>query len=298
MADLAAAAAAIAAHHGVPPDQVRPVPGGMDNHAFTLGEHLFLRIAQPGSEDQLRRETLVIGPARAAGVRTPAIIAYDDSLRLTCTPYLVQERVPGTDLAAAESPAAPHLLRDLGRDLARLHSLAPVAGLHVEVGGDPVDLVDAMATVGYLDSDTARWLTRWFAHLDELRPPEGVAVLHGDVAPQNVLSGADGGYAALVDWGDTHLGDPAGDFAKLPLSEVVEALAGYAELAPEAPVSATAVLRVHLHWALARLRDPTPQPGRRHWTAPPASRVLGLLRFLSDPPAAWSHLVPTRLPRP
>ncbi|MBV1855615.1 phosphotransferase family protein [Catellatospora tritici] len=292
MADLDAAARAIAALHGVPADQVRQVPGGMDNHAFTLGEHLFLRIAQEGSEEQLCREPLVIGPARAAGVRTPAIIAYDDSLRLTLAPYLVQERIPGVDLASAASPAGPHLLRELGRDLARLHSLAPVAGLHVEVGGDPADLVDAMATVGHLDLDTARWLNGWFARLDEQCPPEGAVVLHGDVAPQNILAGPDGCYRALVDWGDTHLGDPAGDFAKLPLPDVVEMLAGYRDQSPDTTVTEAAILRVHLHWALARLRDPVPQPGRRHWTAPPASRILGLLRFAASGPAQpWAALL-------
>ncbi|GHJ47683.1 hypothetical protein Cs7R123_50250 [Catellatospora sp. TT07R-123] len=295
MADLAAAVA-VAARHGVPADAVRPVPGGVANHAYLLGEDLFLRIARAGCEADLRRETLVIGPARAAGVRTPAIIAYDDSLTLVPAPYLVQERVGVVDLAAAATPARPRLLRELGRDLARLHSLAPVQGLVAEVGGDPADLVDAMATVGHLDLDTARWLTGWFAHLDELRPPEGVAVLHGDVAPQNVLAAADGRYAAVVDWGDTHLGDPADDFAKLNLSDVVEVLAGYREQAPETPVGEAAILRVHLHWALARLRDPVPQAGRRHWTAPPASRILNLLRFLADPPGSWSGLAPTRRP--
>jgi hygromycin-B 7''-O-kinase len=51
------------------------------------------------------------------------------------------------------------------------------------------------------------------------------------------------------------------------------------------------ILWHHLGWALGRLSDPAPRPGERHWTAPPASRLLGLLRFFAaGPPAPWAAL--------
>jgi hygromycin-B 7''-O-kinase len=51
------------------------------------------------------------------------------------------------------------------------------------------------------------------------------------------------------------------------------------------------ILWYHLLWAVKRLEDQTPRPGERHWTAPPVSRLLGLLRFFAaGPPAPWSSL--------
>jgi hypothetical protein len=48
------------------------------------------------------------------------------------------------------------------------------------------------------------------------------------------------------------------------------------------------VLWHHLIWALARLRDPSPSAAR-HWSAPPAGRLLGLLRFFATSPD-WRDL--------
>jgi hygromycin-B 7''-O-kinase len=53
---------------------------------------------------------------------------------------------------------------------------------------------------------------------------------------------------------------------------------------------AAAILWLHLSWGLGKLTA-EPWPGQRHWTAPPASRVLGILRFFAaDPPEPWSGL--------
>ena len=53
---------------------------------------------------------------------------------------------------------------------------------------------------------------------------------------------------------------------------------------------AAAALWFHLHWGLGKLTA-TPWPNQRHWTAPPASRILGLLRFFTTtPPAPWPGL--------
>ena len=99
--------------------------------------------------------------------------------------------------------------------------------------------------------------------------------------------------AALIDWGDAALAPPEVDFAKLPLHHVAALLPDYLHhthsAVPEDQLAA-ATLWLHLNWALAKL-PATPWPAQRHWTAPPASRVLGTLRFFaSTPPAPWSTL--------
>ena len=88
----------------------------------------------------------------------------------------------------------------------------------------------------------------------------------------------------------------------------MEALEGNSELPPEAlqPVSPLdkiivavagplfsfllAFAMAGMVWALGKLAA-DPWPGQRHWTAPPGSRLLGLLRFFaSAPPSPWSNL--------
>ena len=72
-------------------DSVRPIPGGVAKHVFHLGDSLILRI--PRTEQfvlDLAKEAAVIPAARDAGVRTPEVIAFDD----TCA----EVNAPWTDL--------------------------------------------------------------------------------------------------------------------------------------------------------------------------------------------------------
>ncbi|GAA1569888.1 hypothetical protein GCM10009804_27910 [Kribbella hippodromi] len=53
---------------------------------------------------------------------------------------------------------------------------------------------------------------------------------------------------------------------------------------------AAGILWLHLSWALSKL-PADPWPNQRHWTAPPTSRLLGILRFFTGtPPEPWSTL--------
>lgn len=267
---------------------MRPLPGGVANAAYALGDELILRI--PRSESfaaDLAKEAVAIPAAVAAGVRTPAIVEVGGD-------FMVVSRAPGVELAS-NSSSGPW--RAVGEQLAKLHRVSSVDGLTpVSHGSDePCALVDELARSGWLDSAAASWLTGWFARLSPRRPSAVAPVLiHGDIVAQNLMVDPSAGdLTAIVDWGDAALDDPAVDFAKLPLWAVVPALSGYLGSVPDTVVEewAARILWVHLHWGLARLRDPAPSPTARHWTAPPASRLLGLLRFFASAPAApWSAL--------
>jgi aminoglycoside phosphotransferase (APT) family kinase protein len=298
---------AIARRHGVTFEQLRPLPAGVANHVFLLGDDLVLRI--PRAErflSDLVKEAAVIPVALDAGVGTPEVVAFDDTCSAVDVPYMLLTRAPGADLAglALTSADTDRVFREVGRELARLHRLTPATApdlpaVPVDAGpGDPWALTDRLLAGGWIDAGTARWLTGWFDRLSPYLPADPPLVLvHGDVAPQNLLvSPGTVRLTGIVDWGDAQWADPAVDFAKVPLNGVPAMLDGYRQEAGEgaatrAPAWEARVLWFHLTWALGRLADPVPRPGERHWTAPPAGRLLGLLRFFaSRPPAPWGDL--------
>lgn len=282
------------------------MPAGAANHVFQLGADMVLRIPRSSSfARDLRTEADVIPLARGLGIRTPAVVAYDDSCSVVDVPYMVVERARGTDLCQRDLPPqrAVPVLREVGRQLGVLHRETSVLGARppgvpaADEGGDPEALVAELLVAGQLDPGTARWLTGWFQHLTPYRPLTRHEVLvHGDVSPPNVLVTDTGDLGALVDWGDATWADPATDFAKLPLTVLPAVLDGYRQEIPDRDSTQcweARVLWYHLAWALARLRNPEPVAGGRHWTAPPASRLLGILRFFAgEVPEPWRSLVP------
>jgi aminoglycoside phosphotransferase (APT) family kinase protein len=282
---------AVARRHGVDPEHVKEVAGGVANRAFILGDDLFLRASRPGYEDDLRKETHVVPAARLVGVLTPEILEYDETHRLLPAPYVVMERVHG-----AEPTDAP---TGLAEELARLHQIhhAPeptlgIRGVPEDDWGDPWRTVDDLATRGYVDPATASWLSGWFTRLAERFDDSGPKVLiHGDVAAHNLLAGPDDELRALIDWGDAAWAPPAMEFAKLPLTQVAKLLPAYAHQSPDSEEAlAAAIVWFHLAWALAKLPAP-PWPDQRHWTAPTTSRLLNILHFFTTtPPTPWRDL--------
>ena len=289
MTDLAE----LAARYDIRPEQVREVLGGVANRTYFLGDELFLRIPRtPAFERDLLKEVAVIPAARAAGVRTPAIVDFDT---FQGTPYMVLERIQGTDLVDAP-PAPPAVWQELGSELARLHQLQqPPAGVEADDGGgDPRPTVDKLATEGYLDTGTANWLLGWFDRLKAHIPKDQPHVLlHGDLAPQNLMT-HDNRLEALIDWGDAAWGPAGMEFAKLRLEDVTATLPTYRRTSRSVGRSTegleAAALWFHLSWGVSGIPKP-PRPNERHWTAPPVSRLLGVLRFFAaGPPEPWSRL--------
>ena len=321
------ALAAIADRYHIPLEDIAPAPApGAANHVYFLGDRLVLRIPRRGGARlaELAKEATVIPAARQAGVRTPAIVTYDDSCSVVSVPYLVLERVPGRDLAALGIPprAAAEAYHQLGRSLARLHrltrtSVGPLPGLGVDERGNPRPAVEALATSGYVDGDAARWLLDWFDRLERWLPADvDLAVVHGDASPTNLVVDATTSHvggsamqsATLVDWGDAAWADPAVDFAKIPLRAAPFALEGYlagvggggggglggsgvrSGRGEATRAWSARVLWYHLAWAVHRLAD-KPRVDERTWTAPPASRLLEVLRFFAEsPPEPWPSL--------
>lgn len=298
--------------HGLPPDldaRVSRLPEtGITNAVYALGDGLILRVPRdhPRHIACLHREVLAVPAARAAGVRTPALVAFDAALDLLPVPYAVYERVPGTDLGqlARDPGDSPEAWRELGRDLALLHTRAEAVGpagqLPRDAGPpqpDPRELVEQRVADGWLTAIEARWLSRWLDRLASfaLGGTEVTArLLHGDTQPTNVMVAPESlAYRAVIDWGDARWGDPASDFSGPPLRAVPFLLAGHREIAPvdgDEIVEARILWR-HLHFALLVLPRGA-APGLSS-AERPVPRLLEVLRFfLAAPDARWAPFAP------
>lgn len=280
---------AVAARHHITPDRIRALPAGEANHVLALGPDLVLRVARlPEHAQDLAKEAELLPLAHTARVGTPALVEH----ATTPAPYLLQTRLPGHDLATPAITPTPALLRELGKRMGRLHHL-PTAGLGTPPqqteSTDPTDLLQHLHRTGMLDAHTTTWCTDLLHRLDIAHPRPGPVLIHGDLTPTNLLATPDGALSGIVDLGDTALAEAAVDFAKLPPHWLPEVLAGYPHPPRTEHAWRSRILLHHLTWALARLSEPRPRPGRRHWSAPPASRLLALMRLLSTHP----HWAPT-----
>jgi aminoglycoside phosphotransferase (APT) family kinase protein len=293
------ALAAVARRYGAA--EVTPLPVvGIFNALFALDDALVLRIPRdhPAFLSALAKEPLAVPLARAAGVRTPALVDSDASRTLIPVPYTVYERVRGDTfgLRPGDPVGSPRVWQELGADLARLHlGVGPgsaVAGLACEDLPDGTQLARQLAERGSVGPAEADWLCDWLARLEERAGPRPSVFVHGDIQTTNVML-VDGSYAALLDWGACGWADPATDFAGIPLRAVPALLSGYADRGgPVDDGLRTAIVRRHLLIALF-LAHRAAQPGRS-WAERPLGVLLDLLRFLAAAPHGWGHTAPPR----
>jgi hygromycin-B 7''-O-kinase len=273
--------AAIAAGYGLRPGRVRPLPPGVASAVYLLGDDLVLRVPRSaGYAADLRKEAALL--PHLLGLRTTRLVAFAEEPVI----HLVTTRVPGTDRSEAE--VDDRIGRQVGRELAELHRIrADLPQVPADTpAADPFALVDRLRADGWIDAGSARRLTGWFERLGQPSPER--VLIHGDIAPQNLLADDAGDLTGIVDWGDAMCADPAAEFAKVRLAQVPALLAGYRDGgAPESDWAAR-VLWHHLVWALGRISDRVPRPGERHWSAPPAARLIDVLGGLSTDP--WRRL--------
>jgi hygromycin-B 7''-O-kinase len=250
-------ARAIAARHGLRADAPRLLRVGASVTVYLLGDGHVLRALRRVADDPAtaRTEVVAVRAAREAGVRAPRLVAFDEARDLLPVPYALYERVDGEALEALRLPpeATPRVWRDLGRDLALLHTRVRVDGpagrlAALSTAPDPRPWLEDVAAEGYITPREARWLLGW---LDRLVPIARASVreqfCHGDVNASNVMvkAGATGApdYLALLDWDAAGWSDPAWDFSGVPLQAALLMLAGHRQVAP-LPGDETAEARI------------------------------------------------------
>ncbi|HET9655416.1 MAG TPA: phosphotransferase [Kineosporiaceae bacterium] len=153
---------------------------------------------------------------------------------------MVYRMIPGATLDLNRLKPGPGLTAALGRALAAIHELperlVEEAGLPVYSAEDyrqrRLAEVDRAASTGHVPPGL---LQRWETQLEEAGAWRFVpCVVHGDLASENVLVDGDE-VAAVLEWGEARVADPADDLAWL--------VSGAAEPAVESVLEAYAVAR-------------------------------------------------------
>jgi aminoglycoside phosphotransferase (APT) family kinase protein len=286
----------ISDRHGFHTRQYSSLPSiGVFNAIYLLGDELVLRVPRnhPHFVSAITKESIAVPEVSKLGIKTPALVVYDDSCDVLPVPYAIFERVHGMSLHSLRSDSPPLLPNyvELGRELALLHSGVEKSGQISSLGepnlpmGDAVSLVDELAKEGFFTVNDTKWLQEWLAKLPPLLSDEqSRRFLHGDTQATNIfIDPTTFDYLAIIDWGGCGWGDPALDFSGMPLRFVPAVLNGYREIAalPEDLTAEGRILRYHLFFALINLRN-NPQP-LRSWGERPLSYFLEVMYCLRDP---------------
>ena len=167
-----------------------------------------------------------IEAAHAAGVKVAEPIAVSTDAALIGAPFAIQGFVTGSAQGRrlVRDPALPAfgdaLARELGAELARIHSLRPTAGvlpfLPVPIGNPNRRSVAELRAAIDKASEPRPALEYILAWLDKNAPePQALTLVHGDFRTGNYMVDKDadnsGRLTAVLDWEFCHWGDPRED---------------------------------------------------------------------------------------
>jgi aminoglycoside phosphotransferase (APT) family kinase protein len=223
---------AICERHGLPPGPFGRLPEtGVVNAIYTVADVAVVRIPKdvPGCLRDTWTESVAVPAAMTSGVRTPSLLAFDQSCDDLGVPFTIYEWIhvphgwPRTDQG----------WRDLGRQLAIVHtgvgSCDDPHGRLDEPGRWPAD--DVLANVSDLDIELRRAME---AELQRLAPavegPWAQRFIHDDIYGPNLLFDARTDHVWLIDWGDAGFGDAALDFRAIDPEATPLVLEGYRQI--------------------------------------------------------------------
>jgi aminoglycoside phosphotransferase (APT) family kinase protein len=230
--------AMILAAYGIPgPWRMLPSTG-IANRIYATHD-VVLRVATDHDDalvDALT-ESVAAPVARTAGILTPRLIAFDNSRKIVDRPFSLWERIHGETLGLVSlyKHARERVWREVGQQIARLHQRvrscpddngyldAPEREMRLDL------LLKRFADSGHGSRDVVREIDRLISELSPFVFPIGGSnrFLHNDLHQWNIMCTFEGKLLALIDWGDAGWGDPALDFAAIPLDSVSLALEGY-----------------------------------------------------------------------
>ena len=263
----------LAAKHGIEGEPTLLPNGGMVNEAWLIGDAHVLRIVRvKGCDEEAAREAAVVPLVVAAGMQAPRLVAYD--VNGDPRPYTIYERAAGELLGYVDRDLMEFepAYRDIGRQIAMLSSIqVPKSSsgqfLKAKRGG-PLKSLQRTVGKGAISAAQADEIVDW---VERTRPLLGKCrrrvLLHQDIHPWNVFVDVETRtLTAIIDWGDAAFGDPAFEFASMPLVAVPAMLEGYQNAG--AVLDKGFIPRILWHGlslALWEIRELDPKEYSRRW---------------------------------
>ncbi|MCS3843756.1 phosphotransferase [Microbacterium sp. AK031] len=201
---------------------IRPVEvQGWDNRTFRLGDRMTVRL--PSADGYVaglvREEQTLAILGSSFRVAIPRVVATGAPSAAFNRPWSVREWIEGDTLIAVGTRERESAISSLGDALRELQACDTVGdpwagsasayrGCHISAVGEEIQ--DRLSLLARRHAEGCRAL--WNAAVATVwtEPPVWV---HGDVAPGNMLFDSSGQLAALIDFGQTCVGDPACDLA-------------------------------------------------------------------------------------
>jgi aminoglycoside phosphotransferase (APT) family kinase protein len=201
---------------------IRPVQvQGWDNRTFRLGDRLTVRLpSADGYVAGLAREEHTLATLGSSlRVAIPRVVATGAPSAAFDRPWSVREWIEGHTFSAVAPRDRESAISSVGDALRELQACDTVGGpwagsasayrgCHISAVGEEVQDRLSLMTGRRAEGCRALWdaavATVW------TEPPMWV---HGDVAPGNMVFDGNGRLAALIDFGQTCVGDPACDLA-------------------------------------------------------------------------------------
>lgn len=161
----------------------------------------------------LDTEAALVRAARGGGVRAPDVVAELAPADGLGDGYVMRRVEADVAPAAILATAAPHLIDDIARELARIHALPldmlPPAIPALDTAEGVAALTQRFRDYGG-DRPVIALALRWLA--DHIPPPAPPVLVHGDLRLGNIMA-TPAGLAAVLDWELAHVGDAHEDLA-------------------------------------------------------------------------------------
>jgi len=213
---------------------VESIAGSVTNQDFGVdlvdGRRVLVKIGPPA---ELTAEVWARGRVGAAGVQVPGVLGYEESSMALPVPFVILDWVRNDHSISTEA------LRAAGRAMAATHAIELAGYGPIEVTGDPLaptsvagryvswqayivtmlEDLDVLLGAGLLPADQC---VRIRESSEDLQPSpltgESGSLLHSDLKAQHILAER-GRLAAIIDWGDASVGDPAWDLARASMMD-------------------------------------------------------------------------------